>query len=50
MFPTPTHHIHVNTNVTPKQTPCQLITVHLKEACKKEVDKMLKAGVLKPVH
>ena len=30
--------------------PCQLIPVHLKECFKQEIDKMLKAGVLKPVH
>ena len=34
----------------PKQTPCQPIPIHLKEAFKQEVDKMLQAGVLKPVH
>ena len=33
-----------------KQTPCRLITVHLKEAFQQEIDKMLKLGVLKPVH
>ena len=30
--------------------PCQLISVHLKEAFKQQIDKMLKVGVLKPVH
>ena len=33
-----------------KQTPCHPIPLHLKEAFKQEVDKMLQAGVLKPVH
>ena len=37
-------------NITPKQTPCRPIPVHLKEAFKQEIDKMLKAGVLEPVH
>ena len=36
--------------VTPKQTPCQPIPVHLKEAFKKEIDKLLQVGVLKPVN
>ena len=34
----------------PKQTPCRPVPIHLKEAFKKEVDKMLKAGIIKPVH
>ena len=33
-----------------KQTPCRSIPMHLKEAFQQEIDKMLKAGVLKPVH
>ena len=36
--------------VSPKQTPCMPIPIHLKDAFKQELDKMLKAGVLKPVH
>ena len=32
------------------QTPCQPIPIHLKDAFKQEIDKMLKAGVLKPVQ
>ena len=36
--------------MTPKQTLCRPIRVHLKEAFKQEIDKMLKVGVLKPVH
>ena len=35
--------------VTLNQTPCQPIPVHLKEPFKKEIDKMLQVGVLKPV-
>ena len=34
----------------PKQTSCWPIPVHLKEAFKKEIGKMLQAGVLKPVN
>ena len=34
----------------PKQTPCCPIHVHLKESFKQEIDKMLRAGILKPVH
>ena len=34
----------------PKQTPCWPVPVHLKEVFKKEVDKMLKAGIIKAVH
>ena len=33
----------------PKETPCWPVPVHLKEAFKKEVDKMLKAGIMKPI-
>ena len=40
----------LNPSVPPKQTPCHPIPVHLKEAFKQEVDKMLQAGVLKPIH
>ena len=49
-FPGPPYHIQLNPNVTPKQNPCWPIPVHLKEAFKQEIDKILKAGVLKPVH
>ena len=49
-FPGPLYHIHIDPNVTPKQTPCRLVPVHLKEVLKKEVDKMLKAGIIKPVQ
>ena len=48
-FPGPPYHIQIHPSVTPKQTPCHPIPVHLKEAFKQEVDKMLPAGVLKPV-
>ena len=43
------HTIPLNPNIWPKQIPCQPVPIHLKEAFKKEIDKMLQAGVLKPV-
>ena len=36
--------------VLPPSRPCRPIPVHLKEAFQQETDKMLKAGVLKPVN
>ena len=48
-FPGPLYHIQVDPNITPKQTPCWLVPIHLKEAFKKEIDKMLQAGIIKPV-
>ena len=41
--------IHLDPDVTPKQTACWPVPIHLKESFKKEIDKMLQAGVLKPV-
>ena len=49
-FPGPPYHIQLDPNIKPKQTPCRPILVHLKDAFKQEIDKMLKVGVLKPVH
>ena len=49
-FPGSPYHKQVDPNIMPKQTPCRPVHVHLKEAFKKEVDKMLKAGRIKPVH
>ena len=34
----------------PKQTPVRQVAVHLKEAFKQELDKMLQADYIKPVH
>ena len=48
-FPGLLYHIQVNPNITPKQTPCQPVPIHLKEAFKKVIDKMLQAGIIKPV-
>ena len=45
----PPYTIHLDTNIHPKQTPCRPVPIHLKEAFKKEIDKLLQAGVLKPV-
>ena len=41
--------IHLNLSIQLKQTPCKPVPIHLKEAFKKEIDKILPAGVLKPV-
>ena len=43
------YHIQVNPNITPKQTPCRLVPIHLKESFKNEIDKILQAGIIKPV-
>ena len=48
-FPGPSYHIQVDPNITPKQTPCQMVPINLKKAYKKEIDKMLQAGIIKPV-
>ena len=45
----PPYHIQVDPKVTPKQTPCQPIPIHLKDAFQKEINQMLQAGVLLPV-
>ena len=49
-FPGALYHIQLDPSVTPKWTPCLPIPVHIEEAFKQEVDKMLQAWVLKPVH
>ena len=49
-FPGPPYHIQLHPSVTPKQTPWCPIHVHLKEAFRQEGNKMLQAGVLKPIH
>ena len=48
-YPGPPYTIHLDPSVQPKQTPCRPIPIHLKESFKKEIDRMLQAGVLKPV-
>ena len=44
------YEIQLDPNVPPKQTPYRPVPIHLKEAFKTEVDKLLKAGVLKPIQ
>ena len=48
-FPGLPYHIQVDLNIMPKQTPCRPVPIHLKETFKKELDKMLQAGIIKPV-
>ena len=48
-FSGPPYHIHVDPGVTPKQTPCRPIPIHLKNAFQQEISKMLQAGILVPV-
>ena len=48
-LPEPPYHIQVDPKVTPKQTPCQSILIHLKDAFQKEINQMLQASVLLPV-
>ena len=49
-FPGPSYCIQFDPSIPPKQTPCCPVPVHLKECFKQEIDKMLKAGILKSVH
>ena len=49
-FPGPDYHIQVDTSLPPKQTPCQPTPIHLKERFQQEINKLLQAGVLAPVH
>ena len=35
-FPGPPYHFHVDLSVTPKQTPCRPIPIHLKDAFQKK--------------
>ena len=48
-FPGLPYHIQVDRNITPKQTPCRPVLIHLKEAFKKEIDNMLQASVIRPL-
>ena len=48
-FPGLPYHICVDPGVTPKQTPCRPIPIHLKDAFQQEINKMLQAGILVPV-
>ena len=49
-FPGSPYHIQTDPSIILKQTTCRPVPVHLKEAFKKEVDKMLKEGIIKPVY
>ena len=49
-FPGEPYKIQLDPKIPPKQTPCRPVLIHLKEAFKAEIDKMLKAGVLKPIQ
>ena len=49
-FPGKPYKIQLDLNVPPKQAPCRPVPIHLKEAFKAEINKMLKAGVLKPIQ
>ena len=49
-FPGEPYKIRLDPQVSPKQTPCRPVLVHLKHAFKAEINKMLEASVLKPVH
>ena len=49
-FPVPPYHIQVDPTITPKQTLCRPIPIHLKDAFQKEINQMLQAGVLLPVN
>ena len=49
-FPSEPYHFHINPSITPKQTPCRPIPVHLKQTFQQEIQKMLTARVIKPVH
>ena len=49
-FPGPPYGIQLDPSIPLKQTPCHPVPVHLKESIKQEIDKMLTAGILKPVH
>ena len=46
LFRSPIPHI----GITPKQTPCRPIPVHLGVAFRQEIDTVLKVGFLKPIH
>ena len=49
-FPGKPYKIGLNPKISPKETPCRPVPVHLKHTFKVEIDKMLKADVLKPVQ
>ena len=44
------YHIHTNLSITPKQTPCRPIPVHLKQTFQQEIEKNLTTRVIRSVH
>ena len=46
----PDYHIQIDPSIPHKQTHCLPIPIHLKETFQQEINKMLQAGVLAPVH
>ena len=46
----PDYHIQLDPSMPPKQKPCRPIPIHLKAQFQQEINKMLQAGVLVPVH
>ena len=44
------YHIQIDSSIPPKQTSCWPIPIHLKEVFQQEINKMLQAGVIVPVH
>ena len=49
-FPGLPYHIQVDAKVTPKQTLCRPILIHLQDVFQKEINQMLQAGVLLSVN
>ena len=49
-FPGLPDSIQLDPSNPPKQMPCHAVPIYLKENFKQEIDKMLKASILKPVH
>ena len=46
----PPHSIEIDPSIPPKQMPCFPVPIYLKKNFKQEIDKMLKASILKSVH
>ena len=42
--------IQLDPSVPPKQTPCRPLPIHLEAQFQQEINKMLQAGILVPVH
>ena len=49
-FPGRSYEIQLDPKVPTKQSTCRPIPIHLKDTFKQEIDRMLKAGVLKLVQ